>query len=443
MKKRSLVQSAMPDHPAAGPAPELAAIESVGAQGHGIAHIGGAKHFIPFTLPGERVRVEFHGQKPVAAAIEAPSAERIEPPCKHFGACGGCVLQHWADAPYMAWKQGLVTSALARAGIEAPIEPLRGYPVSSRRRATFTARNAGGRIELGYNAARSHDVIDLEECPVLLPRIVQALPYVRDALRAAMPAKSEAKISVTAADNGLDCTIDGPVLRASAHAKVIGALGSAGFIRAIWNGDLVLLAAPPLVSFAGANVTLPPNAFLQAAEACERDMADWVLHALGQVKLAGPVCDLFAGLGAFTFPAATLAPVTAYEENQSAVAALIAAAKRTKGLKAVSVVRRDLYRNPLGVLELNKFAGVIMDPPREGAEAQARALASSKIGAVAMFSCNPASFARDAAILTGGGFKLAKLAAFDQFRYSAHVEIAALFLRAASRKGGLSSALRR
>ncbi len=444
MKKRSLAQPAMSNAPAPAPAPVTATIEAMGAQGHGVARIGGEKHFIPFTLPGERVRIELHGQRPAAAEIETASPDRIAPVCKHFGTCGGCALQHWAEAPYKDWKQGLVTSALARAGIEAPIETLSSYPVSSRRRATFTAHSGGGKIVLGYNAARTHETIDLEECPILLPQIAQALPHLRTALRAALPAKSEAKISVTAAANGLDCAIQGPALRASANAKVIGILGAAGFIRAAWNEEPVLLAAAPLVSFGSIEVTLPPNAFLQAVEACERDMADWVIGALSDIKApAGPICDLFAGLGAFTFPAARLGPVTAYEENQSAVAALTAAAKRAKGLKAVSVIRRDLYRNPLGPLELNKFARVIIDPPREGAEAQARALASSKTAAVAMLSCNPASFARDAAILAGGGFRLARFAAFDQFRFSAHVEIAALFDRPGSKKGGLSPALKR
>jgi 23S rRNA (uracil1939-C5)-methyltransferase len=443
MKKPSSAQPAMPNQPASDAAPEPATIESMGAQGHGIAHIRGEKQFIPFTLPGEQIRVEFQGHKPVVLDIETPSPERTEALCKHFGACGGCALQHWAEAPYTAWKQALVTSALARAGIDAPIEPLRSYPISSRRRATFTARNIGGKIALGYNAQRTHDLVDLEECPVLLPQIAQALPHLRTALRAAMPARSEAKVSITAAANGLDCAIEGPSLRASANAGAIDALGAAGIIRAIWNGDLVLLSAGPVVSSGGIGVTLPPGAFLQAVEACERDMADWVQDALGRAKPAGPICDLFAGLGAFTFPAAKLAPVTAYEENQSSVAALTAAAKHATGLKAVSAIRRDLYRNPLGPLELNKFAAAVLDPPREGAEAQARTLASSKAATVVMLSCNPASFARDAAILTGGGFRLARLAAFDQFRFSAHVEIAALFQRATSKKGGLSSALKR
>ncbi len=445
MKKRSPAPRGEPDAlPQSDAAPLTVAIETMGAQGHGIARVGGEKIFIPYTLPGECVRVELHGQRAVAVQIETPSPERIEPACKHFGTCGGCALQHWAESSYKEWKQGLVTSALARAGIDASIEPIGSYPLPSRRRATFTARSAGGNIELGYNASRTHAVVDLEECPILLPQIASALPHLKRALLAAMPSRSEAKISVTAAANGLDCAIEGPRLLPAACGRLANVLGAAGFIRTIWNGELVLLAASPFVSFGGVRVTLGPNAFLQAVEACEHDMADWVLEALSQANaVSGPVCDLFAGLGAFTFPAARLAPVTAYEEDEGAVAALASAAKQAKGLKPVSAVRRDLFRSPLGPMELNKFAGIVMDPPREGAEAQARALAASKAATVAMLSCNPTAFARDAAILMSGGFKLSRLAAFDQFRFSAHVEIAALFGRPRSKKGGLAPALKR
>ncbi len=424
--------------------PVKVAIEAMGAQGHGIARVGGEKIFIPCTLPGESVCVEVHGQRAIAVQIETPSPQRVEALCKHFGTCGGCALQHWAGSSYREWKQGLVTSALARAGANAQIEPLRSYPVSSRRRATFTAKRTGGKIELGYSAGRTHRVIDLQECPILLPQIASALPDLKGALIAAMPSRSEAKISVTAAANGLDCTVEGPRLLPNAHAKLVNALGAAGFIRAGWNGELVLLVAPPFVSFGGVRVGLGPNVFLQAVEACERDMAEWVLDALSRANAAsGPLCDLFAGLGAFTFPAARIAAVTAYEQNPGAVAQLSSAAKQAKGVKAVAAIRRDLFRNPLGPLELNKFSGIVIDPPREGAEAQARALAASKAAAIAMLSCNPLSFARDAAILISGGFRLSRLAAFDQFRFSAHVEIAALFERPGGKKGGLASALKR
>jgi 23S rRNA (uracil1939-C5)-methyltransferase len=404
----------------------------MGAQGHGVAQAGGAKVFVPFALPGENVRIELRGSRAEAVEIESPSPDRVQPVCRHFGACGGCSLQHWRAERYSEWKEGLVTSALARAGIAASIEPLKSYPPSSRRRATFTARSAGGKIELGYLSERTHALIDLEECPVLLPQLAAVLAPLKAALKEAMPPRSEAKIYAVAAENGLDCAIEGPRLSAAAATKLMQALSGAGFIRAAWNKEMLLLAAPPFVTCGDVRVSLPPGVFLQAAAACERDMAAWVAGALAQA--GGPLCDLFAGIGAFTFPAAKLAAVTAYEENADAVAVLTAAAKRAKGIKPVAAIRRDLYRNPLGLLELNKFAAAIVDPPREGAEAQARALAASKATTVAMLSCNPATFARDAAILTGGGFQLARLACFDQFRFTAHVEIAAVFLRSGGKR---------
>ncbi len=218
-------------------------------------------------------------------------------------------------------------------------------------------------------------------------------------------------------------------------------LAATRFIRLSWNGEVLLQTATPVVSFGGVKVALPPGAFLQAVEACERHMASWVLEALTEVSAVNvPVCDLFAGLGAFTFPVSRVAPVSFYEENAEAVHALSMAAREANGVKTVSASRRDLFRNPLGVAELNKFACVIADPPRQGAQAQCHALASSQVPAMIMLSCNPVTFARDASILLNGGFQLARLAAFDQFRFTAHVEVAALFVRPAKRKGGLASA---
>jgi 23S rRNA (uracil1939-C5)-methyltransferase len=430
MKKRSPAPSARFDETKAKAAGPLAAvIESVGAQGHGIAHIGGKKVFVPFTLPGETVRLELHGSRAEAVEIEAASRERIAPICKHFGSCGGCALQHWSEAPYREWKEALIAAAFSRAGIEASLEPLRTYPVSSRRRATFTARKDRGKIELGFQAARTHSLIDLEECPILLPELAASIPHLRAALGPALSARSEAKVHVTAAANGLDCVIEGTPPLPGVQPALAQTLLAAGFIRAVWNGEPIVLAAAPYVLCGPAKVKLPPGAFLQAVEACEKDMAAWLLAALSEEKASGPICDLFAGLGAFTFPAAGTAPVTAFEDSAAAIEAIAVAAKNTKGIKPITATRRDLYRNPLGPAELNKFAAIIADPPREGAEAQCRALTSSKVPVVAMVSCNPVTFARDAAILTAGCFQLVRLAAFDQFRFSAHVEITALFRR--------------
>ncbi len=447
MKKRSPAQRAGPKSSRASdetPFAVVADVEGMGAQGHGTTRIGGTKVYIPFTLAGETVRAEVTGTRANAIEILTPSPDRIEPVCKHFGVCGGCALQHWSEPRYEEWKESLVRSALTRVGIEVPLEPLRRYPISSRRKATLTARSRNGKIELGYNAERTHDLVDLEECPILLSGMSAALPHLRAALGVAMPARGEARIAITAAANGLDYSIEGPGLAASARVRSIEALAAAGAIRASWNGEIILLRAVPFVFFGGVKAPLPVGAFLQAVEACERDMADWAARALTDAKaLDGPVCDLFCGSGAFTFRVARFAPVSAYEENADAVQSLAAAARDATGIKPVTPVRRDLFRNPLGPLELNKFAGVIADPPREGAEAQARAIAASKIGAAVMISCNPITFARDAAILSAAGFQLTRLAAFDQFKFSAHVEVAALFERPRRKSAGHSLSLRR
>ncbi len=447
MKKRSSPPHATPDPSSSPPAAdELVSltIEAIGAQGHGVALCGGRKVHIPFTLPGETISVRITGTRGEACAIDSPSSDRISPVCRHFGICGGCSLQHWQEAPYEEWKVSLVKAALAREGLDAPIEPLRSYPVASRRRAAFTACKEGGEVRIGFNAARSHDLIDLIECPVLLPQIASALPHLRTALAEALPNRDEAKVHITAAENGLEFSGEGPKLKAQGAARLTQILQAAGIIRASWNRDIIFLADAPFVLAGGVKVTLPQSAFLQAVGACERDMAAFVVEALAEAKAAkGPVCDLFAGLGAFTFPCAKQAPVTAFEDNANAVAALTEAAKAASGIKPVKAIRRDLFRNPVGPMELNAFAVVVADPPREGAEAQSRALAASKIGLVVMLSCNAITFARDAAVLTAAGFVLSRLAVFDQFKFSAHVEIAAVFMRASSRKGRLAPALKR
>ncbi len=439
MKKRSSPPDANAGPLADASRQAIVTIETLGSQGDGIARLGGQKAHVPFTLPGETVCVELGGGKAEAVSIESPSPDRIEPVCTHFGTCGGCSLQHWRDAPYAEWKADLVRAALAREGVDAPVEPLRSYPLSSRRRATFTASRQGGEVKLGYNAARSHDLVDLTECPILLPELASVLPHLREALTGALPNGGEAKVHVTAAANGLDCSIEASKLSAHAAARLAPALSAAGIVRIAWNGEIVFMKAAPFVLAGGVKVALPQAAFLQAVEACERDMAAFICGALAETRTAkGPVCDLFAGLGAFTFACAKQASVTAFEENAEAVSALGGAAKGAAGLKPVKAVRRDLFRNPLGPFELNAFAAAIADPPREGAEAQCRALAASKIGVAAMMSCNPVTFARDAAILAAAGFKLERLAVFDQFKFSAHVELAAAFVRPGGKKGRLA-----
>jgi 23S rRNA (uracil1939-C5)-methyltransferase len=275
MKRRSSPPHTTADRtsPAAAQQSAGIAIEAMAAQGDGVALIGEKRVHIPFTLPGETINALIAGAKGEATAIDSPSPDRISPICKHFGVCGGCSLQHWRDGPYAEWKVGLVKAALAREGVAAPTEPLRSYPLASRRRASFTVRKESRDIRLGFNAARSHDLVDLDECPILLPQIASALPQLRAALADALPNKSEAKLHITAAENGLDCNIEAPRLPASGVARLTEKFLATGITRMAWNSHVVFLAAAPFVLTGGVKVMLPQGPFLQAVEACESDMA--------------------------------------------------------------------------------------------------------------------------------------------------------------------------
>ena len=184
--------------------------------------------------------------------------------------------------------------------------------------------------------------------------------------------------------------------------------------------------AAPAVTLAGVKVKLPPQAFLQATREGEAALQS---HVLELTKGAKNVVDLFSGLGTFTFALARHAKIHAVEQDGAALAALAAAVKTGSGLKPITTEKRDLFKQPLTPPELKTVDAVVLDPPRAGAEAQARALAASKIARIAYVSCDAASFARDAAILVAAGFRPGTVTPIDQFLYTGHIELVAGFER--------------
>jgi 23S rRNA (uracil1939-C5)-methyltransferase len=171
-----------------------------------------------------------------------------------------------------------------------------------------------------------------------------------------------------------------------------------------------------------ARVTLPPGAFLQATEAGESELARLVCAHAGKAQ---NIADLFCGVGPFALRLAENARVTAIDIDAAAIAALKNAASTTSGLKPIAAEARDLFQRPLVAPELKRFDAVIFDPPRPGAEAQARQLAASAVPVIIAVSCNRTTFARDVRILVDGGYRLTAVTPLDQFRYSFHVEIVA------------------
>ncbi len=402
-------------------------IARLGSQGDGIAETETGPVFVPFALPGEMVVAETDENRGSVAEIFQGAPERVAPACRHFGICGGCALQHLKWDSYLDWKRVRVVNALSMEGISAKVEPVRAFGPRSRRRAAFAAVKSGSKIVLGFRRAQSHEVVDLEECPVLLPRLEAALPGLRDLLARLLPT-GEAQILVTACANGLDVHIQAANGKLAQLTSAIATQAETlGVIRMTSGKDPIFSTATPKISLAGIEVDFPAGAFLQASAEAEAAIAAIALESIGKARR---VADLFCGLGAFTFALARKAAVTAVEIDRPLLVALEAAARRAQRLKPITVLARDLLREPLNAPELKSFDAVLFDPPRAGALAQAKALAKSRVPKIVAVSCHPVSLAKDARALIDGGYRLARIVPIDQFIWSAHVELVALFTRA-------------
>ena len=402
-------------------------IERVGAQGDGVALVDGDSVFIPFTLQGERVTAVVDGGRGRLVDVVTPSADRILPVCRHFGVCGGCALQHMEGRAYRDWKTEQVRAAFAARGLDAEVGELI-VPEGGRRRVVLTARRDPDGLHLGFHAAQSHALVDIIECPVMAPPMLAFLRRGHALLERLVSRRGEARVTLTMSVAGLDVMIAGieKSLSPQLRAAIAEDAAVAGVARVSIDGEPVFEALAPFLVFGDVDVPLPPGVFIQAMAEAEVQMARLVVEGVGKAKR---VADLFAGIGAFTFPLAKRARVLAVDSNREAIAALSLAVRQAKGVKPITPLVRDLFREPLSPLELNAYDAVVFDPPRAGAEAQVRALARSKVATVVAVSCHPATLARDARLLVDGGYKMGAVTPIDQFRYSPHVEAVSMFRR--------------
>ncbi|HEY7248768.1 MAG TPA: methyltransferase [Xanthobacteraceae bacterium] len=410
---------------------ERLAIARVGRWGDGISDTPGGPVYVPYALPGETVEVEEwpgHPDRRRLIEIEIPSPERIAPICPHFGVCGGCAFQHWASARYRRWKRALLIDALAQFGIETAVDDLIHAHGEGRRRAVFHARRGThDLLELGFAARKQHRVVSIDRCPILAPTLAGAIAAAWAIAEQLDSQRKPLDIQATATDAGMDMDVRGsgplsPLLMAEL-ARVAQLHRLARLTR---HGELIAQSATPTVHIGRAAVALPPGAFLQATQAGENALAKLVE---GHCAQARSVADLFCGVGPFALRLAERIGVVAIDNDAPAVEALRRAHSHTRGLKPIRVEVRDLFRRPLRPEELNRLDAVVFDPPREGASAQAHALAASSVATVVAVSCNPSALARDARILLDGGYQIAQVTPVDQFLFSTHVEVVARFDR--------------
>lgn len=404
-------------------------INRLGSRGDGVADTDAGTIYVPYALPGEAAEVEpwpGHADRRHLIKLDVASAERITPICPHFGVCGGCALQHLATARYRDWKRALVVAALQRVGIDVPVDDLIDAHGEGRRRAVLHARrSARDVLEVGFAALRAHRVVAIDRCPILAPALTGAIETGWDIAEVLASTRKPLDIQVTATDVGLDLDVrgSGPLTapKTLALARVADRRNLARLTR---HGEIVAQRTPPTLTIGPAQVLLPAGAFLQATSTGEAILARVVTT---YCERAATVADLFCGVGPFALRLAKRAKVTAVDNDEDAIAALRRAAAATPGLKPVAIQLRDLFRRPLARTELKPFDAVVFDPPRQGAEAQARELAGANVPTVVAVSCNPTTFARDARILVDGGYRLVQVVPVDQFLFSAHVELVAHF----------------
>lgn len=398
---------------------DAAEIVRLAARGDGVTADG---LHVPGTAPGDIVDA--------AGLLLTPGPHHLTPACRHYDACGGCQLQHVDDTAYAAFVVERIAGALAGQGIDMPpTEQVHLSPPGTRRRAALKALPRGRGVLIGFNEAESHRLVDLAECPVLHPALEALLAPLRTVLAGLLP-RHGAGVTLTLCDQGVDMMLDrveldgaGPLMALTdfAHRHWLARLT----VDQGYGPEPLHAPEPSTITLGGVAVPLPPGAFLQATADGE---AALVAAVTDIVAGAGRIADLFAGLGTFALPLSRAARVTAVEGAGAAIAALSQGARQAG--RAVAVQHRDLFRDPLDAAELGRFDAIVLDPPRAGAKAQARTLAAaSGVERVAMVSCNPSSFARDARTLIDGGWRLQRIWPVGQFRWSTHVELVAEFTR--------------
>ncbi|HEY8593442.1 MAG TPA: class I SAM-dependent RNA methyltransferase [Sphingomicrobium sp.] len=382
----------------------------IAARGDGVTSSG--RH-VAFGVPGDALLED---------GALAPGPHHQQPPCRHFPECGGCQLQHADDEAYRAYLTSRIETALAQHELAADIRQPHLSPPCSRRRATLRALKAGKGAVIGFNAEKSHSIIDMRECHILRPELFALVAPLRALLSGLLTPKRTAEVQLTLVDQGVDVLLKGVSADGlEAHELLTSFAIEHRLARLSLDQGLGPEAwfepQPATITLSGRAVGFAPASFLQATEDGEAALVACVREALGEGQ---PIADLFAGLG--TFALATGAAYAA-EASRDAAAALKRAAPN------MAVDHRDLYRRPLDSAELSRFAGVVLDPPRAGAAEQVAALAGSSVARIAYVSCNPATFARDAKTLTQSGYTLSWVRPVGQFRWSTHVELAACFSR--------------
>ena len=356
-------------------------------------------------------------------------AHHAQPPCRHFGTCGGCDLQHLDEAALTSFITDRVRFAAEGQGIDVDeLLPTHVSPPRTRRRATLHAIGGKGGAMLGFKQRGSHRLVNLKQCDILDPKLFALVKPLRQFV-GKYGGKRTVDIALSLSDQGVDCSLKNIGLEGLEATEAALELAQANGLARLtldqgYGPETVWEPEPLTQSLSGVPVPYPSGAFQQATPDAEARMVADAREYLSGSKM---IADLFSGLGTFAFALAGEAKVLAAEAEQASHLACKSAANMRR--VPVHPLHRDLFRNPLQPAELNKFDGVLLDPPRAGARDQVDQIADSELKRVVYVSCNPSSWAKDSKTLVEAGFSLQKLRPVGQFRWSTHVELTSYFTR--------------
>jgi 23S rRNA (uracil1939-C5)-methyltransferase len=412
-------------------------IERINHKGLGVCSSNGKDVEIPYVLPGEEVSFSRHSYKGKSNCtlneIIQKSPERIEPACKYFGICGGCLLQQFSKPNYESIKLQMLTKHLEDAQITTKINQIISIAPGNRRRAVFEAIKKDTHLAMGFHKFHSNQIINLDSCPALLPELSNIIEPLKQMLGNILQLKQKAQIFLTMASNGIDITLEiykQPRLSDEQRQQLSIFASSHNLVKLIFRAkkftEIIHKIADPYVLFDQTPVEIDAHGFLQASFASDQILSDIVLKYASLLEEKSKVVDLFCGRGTLTLPLSQKFMLDAFESDAKALAALTKAQMQAN--RQINVHKVDLFQNPLTSKELGNYELAVINPPRAGAKAQILQLSNSKIKTIIYISCNPQTFSQDAKILIDGGYKLVEVTPLDQFYWSGHLEVIGLFV---------------
>ncbi len=445
---------------------EIECTDLIAKTGQAVGRSGGMVVYVLGPVPGERARVRIESVKAkyaVADLVEVlvESPDRREPFCPVFGACGGCQVQHYAYDAQLRWKHGIVENALRRIGgiagaaVAAPIGM--HVPRAYRNKMAVVASASAEGTSFGFYAARTHDVVPIHACPIVVPELDRTLaglwsaaqdPHTAPAFAGARHviartgrASGETVVSITSER----ASIELPKFAAALAAKLPSTVGIANSFEppsenAVMGRKNVTVFGDPSMREAIAapgtsdavTFRVSPASFFQV----NSEMVGQIFSYLApQAAAAESIIDLYCGAGTFAlFFARHGATVIGIEENPNAVREALANAK-LNGVESKTTFLNArveaMLRSPVGLKALAQTRVVFLDPPRKGSdEGTLAALVRARVPHVWYLSCNPATLARDLAQLIAGGYQLGAVQPFDMFPQTGHIEALATLHRA-------------